>query len=290
MGQTVDLVRQQVIDQLFSMQSFNESFKIWKPQIELLLGDKPSAEKVLSLAPKMREIFKSSGESGRKQGALSSGGAAWEAFVCYYLNLCLIGTNSVVIKKQSMIPRSVRNAMTVTYGTVKTNTESDLTCLTLPDNLLENTAKDTLESLVDDNFDLVKISIIQCKTNWNDNAQIPMLWDMIYNVDEFEDKNRISVGVENRYLNKSNFNYSFMTVPSNNPNILKPNSLAVKRVSALSGGNYWECETQSGIAQSLREIFGRANIGPNNGKGVLKSLSIVIKDLKSEYNYFRLLS
>ena len=29
-------------------------------------------------------------------------------------------------------------------------------------------------------FDSFEIGVIQCKTNWNDNAQIPMLWDMIY--------------------------------------------------------------------------------------------------------------
>ena len=41
---------------------------------------------------------------------------------------------------------------------------------------------------------------LQCKTNWNDNAQIPMLWDLIYNAQGFKISN-ISVEIKGISLN-----------------------------------------------------------------------------------------
>lgn len=298
MNHIIDIVRKDVVEQLFAANTFNQAFNTWKPKIQTIIGIKPTANSILSIAHHMRDIFKSTGGDGRDQGSLSGGGAAWESLVCYYLNLCLIGTNSVVIKKNSMIPLIIRHAMTVTYGNVPANTESDLICLTAPDDELLDIEKNPLqrgetvlkrfEGLIDKHFNNVQVSVIQCKTNWNDNAQIPMLWDMIYNVDEFEDENRIRVGIHNRYLNKANFNYAFMTVPSNKLESFKPNSLPIKRVAALSGGNYWGCDSKPGIAQSLREIFGKAKIGPNKGKDVLHSLSSACSNLHSDYDYFQL--
>ena len=49
------------------------------------------------------------------------------------------------------------------------------------------------------NFDKIEINVIQCKTNWNDNAQIPMLWDMIYKVKYFDNNNIRRVIVLNFY-------------------------------------------------------------------------------------------
>ena len=37
-----------------------------------------------------------------------------------------------------------------------------------------------MDALCEKHFTSLEIHIIQCKTNWNDNAQIPMLWDMVY--------------------------------------------------------------------------------------------------------------
>ena len=44
-------------------------------------------------------------------------------------------------------------------------------------------------------FDEYEIGIIECKTNWKDNAQIPMLWDVIYSANGWEGRN-ITVGKE----------------------------------------------------------------------------------------------
>lgn len=40
--------------------------------------------------------------------------------------------------------------------------------------------------------------IIQCKTNWNDNAQIPMLWNMVYATKDFK---------ENKIYRSKNYYY-----------------------------------------------------------------------------------
>ena len=42
-------------------------------------------------------------------------------------------------------------------------------------------------------MDYVNFVNLQCKTNWNDNAQVPMLWDIIYSSNE--KLNNISVGI-----------------------------------------------------------------------------------------------
>ena len=104
-------------------------------------------------------------------------------------------------------------------------------------------------------FDDYEIGVIQCKTNWNDNAQIPMLWDMIYSANGFRGRN-ITIGRNGFNIhNASNFSYSFVTVPSNQNAEYKGSSVAVKRVTNLSGGNYWGLPTEHNVARSLKEIF-----------------------------------
>src|SRR5690606_33300354 len=67
-----------------------------------------------------------------------SGGHAWEGLVCWYLNLCLVGTRAVVIKNPIQWPTPVRDALTVTYGNVRTNKESDLLGIVFPDDQVLN--------------------------------------------------------------------------------------------------------------------------------------------------------
>lgn len=104
----------------------------------------------------------------------------------------------------------------------------------------------------------VELAIIQCKTNWNDNAQIPMLWDMIYKAKDFKDLN-IKVGSNGFSIDSmKDFSYAFATVPTNRKinkeNIYKTSSTSVLRVSKLSGGNYWGYPSESGIAMNLNEF------------------------------------
>ena len=99
--------------------------------------------------------------------------------------------------------------------------------------------------------------MIQCKTNWNDNAQIPMAWDMIYSSNSFSGRN-ISIGSEQYSIFKlNNFMYSFVTVPTqkNVEKSFKETSTSVARVKRLSGHNFWGIKTKENIAYSMGDIF-----------------------------------
>lgn len=113
-----------------------------------------------------------------------------------------------------------------------------------------------LDALVARDFNEIEKHIIQCKTNWNDNAQVPMLWDAVYAADRF--RNGITVG-QNGYSirNVDMFTYSFATVPTVKLEKIKKDSTCVLRVRNLSGGNYWGLPSQIGIADSLKEMLVR---------------------------------
>jgi hypothetical protein len=145
-----------------------------------------------------------------------------------------------------------------------------------------------LNFIAEQRFADVAVTVVQCKTNWNENAQIPMLWDMVYNTKDFRDP-RIEVGIKSRNLSDLKwFAYAFVTVPTNRLELYKPTTLAVRRVHELSGGNYWGRETKSGVARSVQEIFAGARIGPGNGKRLRRSLDAVVGSLSTMYPYFLL--
>jgi hypothetical protein len=81
-----------------------------------------------------------------------------------------------------------------------------------------------------------------------------MLWDMIYTFRGVS-HHKVRIGSNGYSLNDlREFTYSFVTVPSQSRDIL-PNSMPVRRVESLSGGNFWGRQSQSGVAESLSEIF-----------------------------------
>lgn len=307
----VEYTRQRAINNIFEMSSFNNAWLIWKHEIDSLIGPSPTPEKILALGDHLSDIFKKTGSSGRGQSTLSSGGAAWEGLVCWYLNLCLIGTRSVVIKQnKQLIPSPLQDAFTVMYGGAHpSNTESDLVGITFPDkpdytnkytmiSMCNNLAlnirnnqitnyKEVINCLCDKDFSDFESYIIQCKTNWNDNAQIPMLWDMIYASEGFLKGRNITVGRNNYNISSlKRFSYSFVTVPTNN-DPFKSSSMSVKRVSSLSGGNYWGKPTEKGIASSLREFFVNCSNSMPNGN-IRASLTTSLPELTTTYNYFKI--
>ena len=100
----------------------------------------------------------------------------------------------------------------------------------------------------------MEVGIIQCKTNWNENAQIPMLWDIIYKT-PIGRLQGIKVGTPPYSIVYIPFTYALVTVPTNRIEGFKPTSVSVARVKNLSGGNYWGLESASGVALSLDYIF-----------------------------------
>jgi len=272
-----ELLRKNSVENLVKTNTFRRCWSTWQPQIIRQLGIGYTEDNILNLGNHLSAIFTSTGGTGRGQGELSASGTAWESLVCWYLNLCLAGSRTVAIRKMSLVPMPIRDSITVNYSNLACNTESDITVIVFPDlpeynnaiNLINVTDSngrripplyknklnvELLDHLVRRDFRQLQVGIIQCKTNWNDNAQIPMLWDMIYSAGGFRKRN-LSIGRNGFTIQDITFSYSFVTVPSNRKANYDANSLAVKRVTNLSGGNYWGKPTQRGVAASIAEIF-----------------------------------
>lgn len=309
----IEYLRECAINKLFSVKGFNSSFPVWKKEIDKFTPSKTEHE-YFDLGDHLKDIFFSTNTSKeRSQSDVSGGGANWEGLVCWYLNLCNIGRRTVVIKHhKDLIPQPVSDAITVKYGTFPSNTESDLIAITFPEKDDYLIDKDTinihdvydnpvplytgkskrynllpvLNALVARDFNDIEIHIIQCKTNWNDNAQVPMLWDAVYAAERF--RNGITVG-QNGYSirNVRVFTYSFVTVPTVKIEKIKINSVCVLRVKQLSGGNYWGLISENGIADSVKEMLIR-NLNSGHKSNHLTTIRSILPALSTTYSYFNL--
>lgn len=313
MSNVIEALRQESVTRLFGGTVFAQSFNSWKNTINDITPSKTSRQ-VIDLGDHLSEIFRTTGTAGRGQGDVSGGGAAWESIVCWYLNFCSIGRRSVVIKhSRALIPEAISDAITVNYRNFVSNTESDLVAIIFPDKPEYRIEKELIQindgngrpvplytqgrnpkynlsailnALCHRDFNELEIHIIQCKTNWNDNAQIPMLWDMIYSATNF--RNNVTVG-RNGYsiTNAAQFSYSFITVPTSRITSITANSTCVKRVSNISGGNYWGRPTQNNIASSLKEMLQR-NLAHSHASNFLTTLQTELPRLNTDYGFFGL--
>jgi hypothetical protein len=241
------------------LKSMRDPWTVWQPIIHSKLGKTPNGNSIFQFGNHMSEVFKSNSAPGRGQSDLSIGGTAWECLNIWYLNLLFWGTPIVAVRtNKKLVPECLRNALTVTHSSVQTNTESDVSIFSVPEHeLLESSKTVDLSKHLESRIGEVDLVNLQCKTNWNDNAQVPMLWDLIYNVDKFK-LNTVSVGIKGvspRSL--KSFKYAFSTVPTVKMEKIKADSLSVLRVKNLSGGNYWGHSSKKGIATCINEL-------PNN--------------------------
>lgn len=312
----IEYARELSIKKLFETNGFSTVWPTWKNKIQtdIFNSAPPTEHLIYSIGDSLRNIFKSTGQAGRSQSDVSGGGANWEALVCWYLNICLIDRRTFVLKhNKDLIPSPIKDAITVNYGNFRSNTESDLIAITFPDkteytidkeqiliNDIHGNSVDInkgknynflpiLDALVARDFDDIEIHIIQCKTNWNDNAQIPMLWDTVYSANTF--RNGISVGTNGYSIHDvKRFTYSFVTVPSNQIEkngrlIYKNTSTAVLRVLNLSGGNYWGLPSETGVASSIKELLER-NLKNGHSNGIISTIRTSMSYLNSTYSYF----
>jgi hypothetical protein len=282
----IDKFRCKIMDQVSNVGSFSKSWPEYSLAIDELISPSPNSEEIFNLGDYLSDIFTGSYKSKRSQSDVSGGGAAWESFATWYLNLIFWGTDVLVSRQnKKFIPQVLYDAFAVTISNYGTNTESDILCFSVPNtkNLSELTLEDINELVVAD-IKNVDTSIVQCKTNWNDNAQIPMLWDLIYNSTNFRIPN-VSVGTSGvNPTSFKNFGYAFFTVPTikDIDKKLKEKSVAVLRVKNLTGGNYWGKETKSGIAQSIKNYFGK-NFGNHFNGGVKAHIE---NQLQTDPEYF----
>lgn len=299
----IESYRKAAVESAMSTSSAKNSFPHWSECISSITSDRLSGRIIFDLGDHLRDIFSASSLGNTRVGentnsSVSAGGAAWESLVCWYLNLCLIGSSVVVIKSnKGLLPRFITDAIAVKYNNFKSNTEADLIYIAFPKIIdwPEKRAKELFSEYFDrilsSTFAMkdISIGIIQTKTNWNDNAQIPMLWDMVYSAKGFG--RNVSVGSKGRSIESfASFTYSFVTVPSQKDvdKNYKVTSTAVNRVRNISGGNYWGLPTKNGVADSLNEFVGRNLSEYIPGADLIGWLDQQVVLLESDYSYFGL--
>lgn len=257
----IDEFRLKVMQKTAEVNSFSNSWEIWQPKVDELISQNPNSEQIFCLGDFLSEIFQFNKVEGRGQSAVSTGGTAWECLVVWYLNLVFHGTNVIAARRNiNHIPKGVLNALSVTISNHSTNSESDIIVFSIPDvGNLKQLSLTQIDELISSNQMESELSVVQCKTNWNDNSQIPMLWDLIYNSTGKNRVTNVSVGINGvNPQSFKRFSYAFMTVPTQKASKpYKTNAVAVLRVKSLTGGNYWGKATLPNIAASINEYFGR---------------------------------
>lgn len=275
----IEHLRRVSVESCFELSAFQNGWPTWKSEIRNLTGTTFQSSEILNIGDHLSQIFSTTGSAGRSQSEVSGGGYGWEGLICWYLNLCFAGSRGVAVRKISDLPDPLRDSISVNYGNFKSNTESDIAVVIFPNvpefinpksslsisnsqgNIIPVTSRGTfnlkqiLNRLAESHFDNFEVGIIQCKTNWNDNSQIPMLWSMIYEADTFTNSS-ISIGRNSYSIHDlAKFTYSFCTVPTNDLSIYKQNSTSVNRVRNLTGGNYWGYPTSSALPVLLRRFL-----------------------------------
>ena len=285
----IELFREASKQHIFKNLSFKKAWAVWLPQIKNILGKNYNADDLIKLGNHLRDIFLSTSDESRDQRQISVGGNSWESLICWYLNLCMIGSKSVVIKPlKKFTPNAIKEAMSVNYGNYSSNSESDLIAITFPSFLSIDDKSKIFKKIFtecEQKISELEVVTIQCKTNWNDNAQIPMLWDMIYKSTEFKDIN-LSIGKNSRHISHfKSFKYSFVTVPTQKDlSKFKSSSTSVNRVRNLSGLNYWGADTKDGVAKNINNMFTDLFLSGSVSGNVRDDLNKSIKDgLTEEY-------
>ena len=273
----LDSFRRSCLRSVANLEARTIPWPAYKEEFLKILGSAPNEQSIFDIGSNLKQIFKSEVRT-RSQGDLSRGGASWEILVCWYLNLIFWDTNVVAMRpSKALLPSVVADAMSVKVKGVVTSKETDLVVIEVPISTEQSDLdRESINHLVSSDPHSSSIGVIQCKTNWNDNAQIPMLWNMVYSAQNLQVQN-VVVG-SNGYSPSSfgRFSYAFVTVPTNTEkngkDSFKSSSTAVVRVQGMTGGNYWGKPSVSGIADSFSEYFGR-NFGHIFDGGVQRHIS-----------------
>jgi len=274
---------------LASTKSFADAWQVWEPKIRARFSNNPTGSEILDLGDSLSDVFQSNSTSGRAQSSLAGGGAAWECLISWYLNFICWDIPVMIIKQsKSFVPTTINNVLAVTISNNQTNTESDIIIFSVPlgDALtdLTDSKLSTLNEHLKVRLNEVVLVNLQCKTNWNDNAQVPMLWDMIYNSNSRLPN--ISVGTNGvSPQSVGRFRYSFVTVPTVKLEKIKPSSLAVLRVKNMTGGNYWGHASKQDVASSIKELPNR-NFSSFFSGGICSHIDRTIKKDPDYLNKF----
>ena len=237
-----ELVRKDYVNSLFNQTFIDVWEKAYLEKVKQVLSPELNGDKVFALGDHLRDVFIagkntkkiSSSSKDESQKENKEAGEGWERLCIWYLNLCSCGSRLVFRKWNKSVPYQIRNALTVKYGNFNCNSETDIIGIVFPDkkefltefnstsdlNIYgkkypvfndDNLNDEILPMLVEKYINEIEIGVIQCKSNWNENAQYPMLWDLIYKNYLSLDSN-LSVG-QNGYTIRDfkKFSYSFVT-------------------------------------------------------------------------------
>lgn len=290
----IEQIRSVVVNHVLSLPTVASDWPVRKDRIRATFAkpNAPTRIELLRLGQELSTVFKLVGQGQRTNADVAGGGAVWAALVTWYLNICYAGTDAIAFSAGKHAPEALKDAMSITYQNTSLRSDSDVLLLSLPGVSLEPNqpsaaaAHRRLVELVEAGFGQCGLVNLQCKTNWNDNAQIPMLWNLIFQQARSgtNPPTGFLVGRRNFHLrNLGHFAYSFVTVPtsSGGPDGFSATGMPVRRVASLSGGAFWGYPTKQGVCRSLSEFFGHqyssnSNVMPNVdlvGKGYVKSLN-----------------
>jgi hypothetical protein len=276
----IEQLREEAISQLRGIEAFES---VWGKRSKFFRDKLPPAghvtrQSILDLGEHLSEAFQLEGKQDRSQGSLSSGGSVWEALVVWYLNLCMTGTRAVCFRGGKLCPQPIKDALSILHESTVLRSEPDVIIVSSEQlQVHPRTAKKGLlapaANLVAQNhFASLGVVNLQCKTNWNDNAQIPMLWNMLYNQARKGAviSNGFTIGKSGYSLmNLGHFGYAFVTVPTQTkgPAGYKPTALEVLRVKSMTAGNYWGHPSKQAVCSCISQLFGfftrNKNIFPN---------------------------
>ena len=263
----VEQVRGEVVRHSIRGATFGRDWPLRRRVILEYLGppDHVEARRIVDLGDGLSEIFTEQTRTlvhERDQSSVSGGGVAWDTLVNVYLNMCFAGTD-VVLLRERQIPGSVKRSCRVGFRTSAIDAGVDHVALVLPGASslpAEATGGDSVGRLAEavaSRFDEVTVIVLTCKTNWNDNVQTPMLWSLLYRLraSGAQPPTDVSIGEPPFTLERMvDFDFAFITVPSNRVDQFHARSMPVLRGETMSGGVFWGRPTKPGVARSLSEF------------------------------------
>jgi len=237
----LDTIRSELCEHVFNS-SFQKNWDVhWCNEIKILLdGDDMDLE---LFSERIREIFLSASGGNR---APEQAGLQWRKFLWCILSILSTADNELVILGKPMmkriVPKLIVEKLSISIGDKPGLTHNpEFIILNLDNPLLkeEEINANNFKVLLEKNPELVRdITVVWSKTNFNDTIQQPMLW--------------AKLGMLKSSEFAYNIKHAWVTVPSQKPEIFRPNTTPFHRAHIFDGGSYW------GIGK--QEVFGMSSI------------------------------
>jgi hypothetical protein len=244
----------------FSNKSLNDNWFRYKEYISNYLGDYPSPKKIQTIGMELSSIF-SKNDTERGQSEVSVSGNVWSKLINWYLNICLLGTNSWAVSSSQLLPPQLVRALEIKINGEKISRSKEIVIVqyTGPENInvvlpndlsgvnLKETYKEAYKSFFK-KIDLneVRVILLSPKTIASDMLAIPLFWNFCYKGNKLNSVFDLEIGnikenpecfIDNKVY------YSVVTVPTGREEKIKagtiPGKAQIKKLQMLDGGFYW---------------------------------------------------